>query len=155
MLGKTHMIIGCGVGILISSGAGIAPAIAGGFIGALAGLLPDIDHPNSRINRTFFGMIVGLPFRLAPHRTITHAIWIPLALVAVALTYPHWATITIAGAYVSHILADMITPRGVPLLYPVSRRAWGLGLVRTGGKLEQLLGLVMILALVIYWERVL
>lgn len=155
MMGKTHMIIGCGAGILISSGAGIAPAVAGGFIGALVGLLPDIDHPKSRINRTFLGMILGIPFRLAPHRTLTHAIWIPLLLGVLALSYPHWITITILGAYVSHIISDMITPRGVPLFYPLSRRAVGLPLIRTGGRLEQLLGLVIILALVIYWERML
>lgn len=145
------MIMGFGAGAMVSSGAGIAPAIAGGLLGAWVGLLPDIDHPNSRISRTFG--ILGFPFRITPHRTLTHAIWIPLALGAIALAYPHWITLTIASAYLSHIIGDMITPRGVPLFYPLSRRAYGLGLVRTGGLLERLLALVMILGLFIYWER--
>lgn len=149
MIGSTHMIIGFGTGMIVSSGAGLPHAVAGGCLGAVVALLPDIDHPNSRVSHALG--IFALPFRLIPHRTTTHAIWIPLLLGGLYFTYPYWLTATVAIAYTSHILADMITPRGVPLFYPLSRRAWGLGLIRTGGILERVLALVLLLGILTFW----
>lgn len=149
MIGSTHMIIGFGTGMIVSSGAGVSHAVAGGCLGAVVALLPDIDHPNSRVSHTLG--LLALPFRLIPHRTVTHAIWIPLILGGLFLANPYWLTATIATAYTSHILADMITPRGVPLLYPLSRRAWGLGLIRTGGWLERVLALALLLGIFAFW----
>lgn len=100
--------------------------------------------------------LFALPFRILPHRTITHSIWIPCVLIVVFAIYPHWATLTACVAYISHIIADMLTPRGVPLLYPIIRNSWGLGLIRTGSLIERFLAVGMVMAIAIYiWEMVL
>jgi inner membrane protein len=131
MTGKTHALIGFGVGMVLSSNGGALVTLAGGLLGAGVALIPDIDHRHSTISQRFG--LLGLPFRLFGHRTLTHAIWIPLIIGAVMVIYPHWALMVALGGYISHIVADMVTKRGVPLFYPLSRRAFGLALFRTGG----------------------
>lgn len=149
MIGSTHMIIGCGAGMMVSSGAGIPQMVAGGCLGAVVALLPDIDHPNSRVSN-FLGWL-ALPFRLIPHRTLTHAVWIPLALVVWWVSSPQWAIAAIATAYTSHIVADGLTPRGVPLLYPLSKINFGVGIIRTGGFFERIFALIVLGGILLYW----
>lgn len=107
----------------------------------IASLLPDIDHQSSRINRmlgTSRGLIGWLVFRffkifIGSHRTVTHygVTWLALSLlVGIGLPLiwspgPPYA-IAFSIGYGSHILADMLTDRGVPVFGPVNRRRYTL-----------------------------
>jgi len=98
------------------------------LVASFAGLLPDIDSPSSTIGRRirpiskFIGSVVG-------HRGFTHSLIFSYILV-ISLMY---ITANFAGenagllymyipplivGYLSHILGDMFTPSGVPLLWP-------------------------------------
>jgi inner membrane protein len=77
---------------------------------------------------------------LIPHRTLTH--WIPLyVLVAVAIhsapqTLPWWVENLVSGVCfgsILHVLLDMFSPAGIPLLHPFGTRR-SFGLRRSGGK---------------------
>lgn len=56
-----------------------------------------------------------------------------------------WLTWALVGGMAAHIAGDALTHGGVPLLWPARPRL-GLHLMRTGGILERLLGMGMLLA---------
>lgn len=98
------------------------PSYYGGV--TLGSLLPDIDHPQSYLGRRL--RILSVPInKLFGHRGFTHSIFFTL-LLGIA-TAPWWAVnpLFFGGlllGYSSHLLADMTTPSGVPLLYPDKKR---------------------------------
>jgi inner membrane protein len=164
MQGRTHALIGAAAGLTIAllkdATPGLALVAAGA--GAIGGLLPDIDHPNSTIcNRV--PLIRLLTFWI-PHRTLTHSIWLFIVLDALYLmlmvslpaspmqTIIRWGSAIMAG-YFLHILADMTTRQGVPIFSPVSDARFYLlprGFrLTTGGILESIIAACLTL-LVMY-----
>ena len=112
----------------------ITPALADGdwfhMIPAvlLGSLLPDLDHPGSILGRLF--RIISLPLsKLCGHRGFTHSL---LAFCGLAILWeiqvsPRWdisADIfhALLLGYLSHLIADMLTPAGVPFLWPLKMR---------------------------------
>jgi inner membrane protein len=83
-----------------------------------AALLPDIDHPNSKISKKLFLISWILNFFLR-HRGLTHS-FICLGLILFGTTFFHSHEITygILIGYGSHLLGDMSTTMGVPLFWP-------------------------------------
>lgn len=95
--------------------------VAGGL---LTCLLPDIDHPRSFLGQRL--KWVALPIaRVFGHRGFTHSL---LAIIAGIVLFtlkldpgmfiPLDAFHGMIIGYLSHIIADMLTPAGVPLLWP-------------------------------------
>ena len=89
------------------------------WVGAVAGLAPDLDF--------LFPLEWGFPF---VHRGLTHS---PAALVAVLLVgYGLKADddrlAAVGVAYISHLVVDSLTPKGVLWLYPASTKAVGFDL---------------------------
>lgn len=95
--------------------------IAGGL---LTCLLPDIDHPRSFLGQRLKWLSVPIA-RVFGHRGFTHSL---LAIAAGILLFtlkfasdmliPLDAFHGMIIGYLSHIVADMLTPAGVPLLWP-------------------------------------
>ncbi|WP_108664416.1 metal-dependent hydrolase [Euzebya rosea] len=56
-----------------------------------------------------------------------------------------WFTVAVAGGLLVHVVGDMLTPEGVPLLWPWRRR-FGVGLFRTAGIAEQVVTVALALA---------
>lgn len=129
--------------------------IVGG--GLITCLLPDIDHPKSILGQRL--RWVSLPIsRIFKHRKFTHSLLaiiigiIPLTLrisqeISIPLDVAHGMIV----GYCSHIIADMLTPAGVPLLWPCRWR-FRLPIVHSskGNKLERI---VCIAALVCALEH--
>lgn len=139
MTGKTHQIIGLTTGVLTFlaltdpsyNPATLAAAVVVSSIGAL---LPDIDQPTADLwNKIPFGKVAGEivnPF--LEHRNLTHSLlgiaivgWASHALLDQAPSYwglnqslIFWAFL---ASYCSHLLADMVTVQGIPLLFPLQR----------------------------------
>ncbi|MDD9341154.1 metal-dependent hydrolase [Providencia heimbachae] len=97
--------------------------------GALLGaLLPDIDHPSSIPGRLF--RIFSLPIsKLCGHRGFTHSLiaWMILLISCYQWLPASWGIpVDLVQAfllgYLSHLIADMLTPSGVPLLWPLPQR---------------------------------
>ncbi|WP_336328239.1 metal-dependent hydrolase [Halovenus sp. HT40] len=77
--------------------------------GLAAGLAPDADF--------LLPAALGWPF---VHRGITHAAVALLAAIALAAVFSERRTLgALAAAYGSHLLIDITTPKGIPLLYPL------------------------------------
>lgn len=137
MTGKTHQILGLTAGLgyyLISTNPVYSPATLGAVIvgSHLAALVPDIDQPFSKIWDLipFAGHTAGkIANTFLEHRNLTHSI---IGFVAVGylihlliFSFPNYwginhTTLFFACliAYLSHLLADMFTVEGIPLLFP-------------------------------------
>lgn len=149
MMGKTHAMIGAVSGAMVMMHTGeIIPVIVGGSLGYIGGLLPDIDHHRSMISQRLG--VLALPFRIIPHRTFTHALWIPLIIGGIFYFYPYPVILSVGAGWVSHIILDMTTQRGIMPLYPVRWRIRGI--FRTGGLIDNTLYLGGIVGgLVLLW----
>ncbi len=122
MKGFTHGLLGISAGFSAVSFMPADPllqasAIAAGLVG---GLIADIDHPRATISQ-FMPGIGGAARLFVSHRGPTHSILFVLLLVlgAVALHIPQIIVVAGATGLTSHLLADMATVAGVPLLWPL------------------------------------
>ncbi|OEH92989.1 metal-dependent hydrolase [Bacillus solimangrovi] len=113
--------------------------------GILVGsLLPDIDHPNSKISNAIpvLGKAVS---KTVGHRTFFHSLIFIVMLFFLYRTNisNDFVTGLILGV-TSHIIGDMFTVRGVYLFYPIKKSVRSPLTFRTGGFIEQVLFLVFI-----------
>ncbi|MEW5289529.1 metal-dependent hydrolase [Erwinia papayae] len=114
-------------------------------------LLPDIDHPKSFLGQRL-KWISHPVARLFGHRGFTHSLLAVIAAVALLqLKIPSQGIIPadafqgLVLGYLSHIAADMLTPAGVPLLWPCRWR-FRLPLLNSqkGNQLERALCLALV-----------
>ncbi|WP_406706036.1 metal-dependent hydrolase [Sodalis sp.] len=129
MTAEGHFIFALASTILAKKMA-LTPALAQGDWwhviagGLLTCLLPDIDHPKSVLGQRLTWLSTPIA-RLCGHRGFTHSL---LAIIAGILLFtlrlPPQSVIPLDAfhamiiGYLSHIAADMLTPAGVPLLWP-------------------------------------
>ena len=107
---------------------------------AVAGaLLPDIDHPSSWVGRRS-RPVSTVVARLLGHRGVTHSALAVAALVALLMHHGYSRDITAALAvgYLSHLAADLLTPRGLRLGWPF-RKTWGWAICTTGSAAEPII----------------
>lgn len=130
-------------------GAAAVPAcpMAGAAVGAMAALLPDVDHPGSTIGRRLRPLAVVLE-ELWGHRSLTHTLWfiLPAGLLLGGLAgwlfgLPAGCVLAGAAGGLSHLALDALTRSGVEPFGPWGRRFRGP--VATGGVLDVLLGVVL------------
>lgn len=150
MLAKTHLVFGVAA-VTVASFFGVVAVNPVTIVAGLFGsLLPDIDHPKSTFGRKILPVswMIG---RIFGHRGITHSALAVLALTA-ALMFnqgmPPWCVALILG-YLSHLLADWITPMGIPLMWPFKTKYRSPVSIKTGGAGEVILMIVMSLTIVI------
>jgi inner membrane protein len=148
MMAGSHVALGAAAWMLAAPLLGQDPLQPAGLGLAVAGgLLPDIDHPKSWAGKRLRPLST-LVAALFGHRGVTHSL---LALVGcwAVLRYEAvprgWAAPVVTG-YLSHLLADLLTPGGLRLAWPL-RGTWSLPLCRSGSPFEPLVvALVMSLA---------
>ncbi|MBA0215793.1 metal-dependent hydrolase [Pectobacterium brasiliense] len=129
MTAEGHLLFSVACAILAKK-VELSPALATGdwwhiIPGALlTALLPDIDHPKSVLGQRLKWLSSPIA-RLFGHRGFTHSLLAIAAGIFFIQTRlpPDWLIPTDAYhamivGYLSHILADMLTPSGVPLLWP-------------------------------------
>jgi inner membrane protein len=122
---------------------------------AFAALLPDVDHPSSTLGQ-LISPVSKLISMMFGHRGFTHSL---LALFGVIYVLGYmapeatvvadvidavanksdpmqnhdlWITVISIG-YLSHLLGDVITPAGLPLLYPFKKRFTTPYTIKAGG----------------------
>ena len=129
-----------------------------------AAWLPDIDNPRSTLGNGLNQLknptlnVLSRPLswvlrttsfvliRTVGHRTMTHSVFGVLLFSLLVLLFlgrfPNLSLALVAG-YASHVFADALNTRGVPLLWPVGEAvqtlAWG---CRSGGAVEVAVALV-------------
>lgn len=163
MLGSTHFLIGAAVGVPVAVATGNPALIGVAMVGAL---IPDLDaseatlkHWRVKIGEGKKGLTIKPFYALSefirlflPHRGWLHSLWAALIIAALFL-FAGWAwALAILAGYLSHLLADSITPAGVPL---ISKESWHLVPARwrlaTGSQWEHLIGAVAALIVLSYF----
>lgn len=147
MMAGSHVAIGAAAWLVAAPHLGLpaaAPACLG--LALLGALLPDIDHPKSWLGRRLRPVSSGIAAVLG-HRGVTHSA-VAVAACSWALLRggaPRWMVEPLAVGYLSHLAADLLTPGGLRLAWPL-RRTWALPLCKTGSAFEPL-----VVALVLFW----
>ena len=149
-----------GVGALAGAAllAGTEPPVYAYPVAVAASWLPDVDNPRSTLGNGLSRLenpvlnLLSRPVswvlrttsfvlvRTVGHRTLTHSL---LGIVLFALlvwlflgAYPNLSLALVAG-YASHVFADALNTRGVPLLWPLGRPFRLVpGGIRSGGAAE-------------------
>lgn len=121
---QTHIVGGVVLGVLCSYS--LDYPIASTVIyygGVIAGsLLPDIDHPKSFIGKKIRPVSKSF-HKLFGHRTFTHSLFtVIIFLEIIRITQYDPLLIGLTLGIISHILLDLLTPQGVALFYPVSKK---------------------------------
>lgn len=156
----THSVFGAGALAGASLVIGMEPAWYAYPVAVVAALVPDLDNPRSKLGNGLSRMrspllnLLTRPlswllraisftlFRTVGHRTLTHSL---LGLGAFALlawlvwrAMPgHGLFVALMAGYASHLVADALNTRGVPLLWPAGGVVRLLpGGVRSGGAVE-------------------
>jgi inner membrane protein len=164
----THAVFGVAALAGYSLLAGEAPPLYSYPVAVISSWLPDVDNPRSRLGNGLSRMknptlnFLTRPvswtlrvasftlFRTVGHRTLTHsllgvALFTTLVSPAAALSPDLFAAL-VAG-YVSHLVADALNKKGVPLLWPAAGRIRLLPRgIRSGGLAESLVALVVAVA---------
>ena len=167
----THAVFGVAALAAASLVAGTEPAVYAYPVAVAASWLPDVDNPRStlgnglsRLENPVLNLITRpvswalrvISFtlvRTVGHRTLTHSL-----LGIVLFTLPVWlflggypnVFLALVAGYASHVFADALNTRGVPLLWPLGRPFRLLpGGIRSGGAAEFVVALG-ILAFTVY-----
>lgn len=151
MMARSHVVVGIAAWIVTAPLLHLSPTAPAYLLLAVAGsLLPDIDHPASWVGRRTRPLSTGIAALLG-HRGITHSAVAVVGLVIVLfqLGYRHGTVAALATGYLSHLAADMLTPRGLRLAWPL-KMTWAFPLCRTGSPMEPVI--VAMLVAGIAWQ---
>lgn len=114
--------------------------------GAVGGLLPDIDHPYSKISKTnaMTQMISAGVGAVTKHRGFTHTVLFAaiMALIPAALFF--WKGLIYCDMFalglfvgmISHLMLDSLNPTGIMWLYPFKKKKYHIMKIKTGSSRE-------------------
>lgn len=117
MMGRTHMLFGFLVGLFAIGILHPSNQILFIFLVVLGALLPDIDHPESKV-----GSKVKIVGKMFEHRGFFHSLF-----AVVLFVVPFWYFTSRIYAYailigvVSHLAADVISHMGIMPFAPLSK----------------------------------
>jgi len=112
---KTHLAFGFLSGLFALNHLRIGNKLLFFIFVLFGSLLPDVDHPESKLGRKV--KIIGLIFR---HRGIFHSIWAGAFLSAVLWFFVNKScAIGLFIGYFSHLLIDGFTIQGINFLHPI------------------------------------
>ncbi len=139
---RTHLAFGFLIGLLSINYLAPRNQVLFMALCLFGSLLPDIDHPRSKVGRHV--RIIGVLFE---HRGFFHSGFAVAGLIALFffLSRLNVYALGLIVGYASHILIDMTTKEGIMLLHPLSKFRIT-GIVRTGASLEYLLLGALLLA---------
>jgi membrane-bound metal-dependent hydrolase YbcI (DUF457 family) len=166
----THIVIGIAASVFTASHFSILLNPVG-FLSLLFGaLLPDVDgggvitRPGTILKRflnrplvlllDFFGASFSeISRKVTGHRGFFHWLIWPVLIIGFAKKFSILWLFWLGLGYLSHVIADALTPLGVPLLAPFSRRKISLSSIKTGSLLEFIVFLLSLLySLSFCWE---
>lgn len=146
MQGSTHIIGGTAAALAYTALVNDAPgpdilAVAAIF-GAAGGLVPDIDHPRSKISRKL-PVVNSIVSFFCSHRGFFHTPILYFALWWLSSSFLPASVSSIMvflwiGA-LSHLSLDALNRTGVPILFPLLTKRFSVCAVRLGGRAEHFL----------------
>ncbi len=142
MMYYTHLAFGFLVGLFLYPFSDLSLLWFFGLV-LLGALLPDIDHRESVISKWIYPVAWILSFFFR-HRGIIHSIFFLGGLfVAVSSFWGVAYAFPLLAGFLSHIVIDSITVRGINYLYPLTTFRI-MGFIETGKTGETLLFLLLL-----------
>lgn len=143
---KTHINGGILVGLYVNLQMTNTSIISKGLFlgGAIVGsIFPDIDHKNSYIGKKAKTISKAIN-KFAGHRKLFHAPLMYLLLYSISLGMVNDKLILtgIKGVFLgvlSHLILDSFTIGGLPWFYPLSKKKFSLGSIKTNSNVEDIL----------------
>lgn len=158
---KTHINGGIFIGLYISSQMtnsipiiSTATFMGGALIGSV---LPDIDHKNSYIGRKTKGVSKAIN-KFAGHRKLFHAplMYLILYSMTLGININKILMLGVKGIFVgisSHLILDSFTTGGLPWFYPLSKKRFSLGKIKTNSKIEDILcGILICINIIMFLD---
>lgn len=144
---RTHLIFSFFICLLIINSFDIQNKTVFIIIILIASALPDIDSHKSKIGRNIkpVSFLINLFFR---HRGIFHSPFVLILISMLIAIINHEIAIAFFIGYLSHLVLDSLTPSGIMLFYPFSKKRTK-GFIRTGSLWENIL-FILLLALCFY-----
>lgn len=152
MQGPTHIAGGAAAvaAYTIASQMQLSPilAVAAMGVGMVGGLIPDIDHPNSKISKSLkpVSAVVSLMFS---HRGLFHTPFLYLILWGIWMwlcpnpEWLMWGNFVFIGI-ASHLFLDFLNPGGIPILFPIGLKRHRVLRIKTGSKVELIIRWLLI-----------
>lgn len=145
MMGNAHLAFGTGSFLIVTSLVGHTPGIIELAAAALGSLIPDADHPRSKVGRWLPGISHFFYSFCGGHRGFTHSalLVIPMLFFAGWLMQGHneqlgWmaddalqgslygvgylAMLAFIFGFLSHLIGDAMTTEGLRILWPLKTR---------------------------------
>ncbi|MBW3022991.1 metal-dependent hydrolase [Candidatus Woesearchaeota archaeon] len=142
---KTHIVAGFLAGILLIPYLNPANQILFMALVLIGAILPDIDHPNSKLGKRV--KVVSMFFE---HRGFFHSFLVlpVIALILYYFTKTNFYSVPLVIGYISHLLTDAVTKEGIMVFHPISK-ARIRGFIATGGAFEYVLLVIFFIFAVI------
>lgn len=137
MLAGSHVAIGAAAWMVAAPHLGLSPVSPTGLaVAAGSALLPDVDHPKSWVGRRVRPLSTMLAQWLG-HRGVTHSLFAVIACTWLLASHglPHLVCAAVTIGYLSHLAADLLTPAGLRLAWPLGA-TFSLPVCRTGSWVE-------------------
>jgi inner membrane protein len=156
MMARSHVLVGLATWIAAAPALHVR-SLDPIYLGlVVAGsLLPDIDHPKSWVGRRTRPISTAIAATFS-HRGVTHSAIAVIGLTMLLLHagYRRGGVTALIIGYLSHLAADMLTPQGLRLAWPL-RRTWGFPLCRTDSPMEPMIVSVLVGAIAWWflWHR--
>ncbi len=140
MLSKTHIAFGILAGVIalpLVNFPSISHYVVYFGLITFGVLLPDIDHPNSKLNNNLpIFKIIPLFFK---HRGFFHSIFPPIILGLLIWKYVgFFISLPLFTGYLAHLISDALTINGINFFHPLFQFKIA-GPVRTGNWLEAII----------------
>lgn len=159
MMGTTHLIGGFAAGCAAAEFCPSIPTKATMItLGTLGGIVPDIDHKGSKIAHVLpvLSWIVRL---FSDHRGLFHCplLYVVLyGLIQLLQIQNDLAITAINGLFLgilSHLFLDACNAKGIPLLFPFSRKHFHILKIQTNSFMEMCIRclLVLVAAFILLW----
>ncbi len=117
-----------------------------------SGMLPDIDHPRSKIGKRLWFLSKPFSF-LFGHRKLFHSMFLAIVLGAVVWKFFGEFWMPVFLGYASHILIDGFTLEGINFIYPIKQLRLQ-GFIETGKRQEILLFYLLVIVDILLFYRV-
>jgi len=140
MLARTHLFFGIFLGLIFVKLIEMHNPILFVVVAAIAALIPDADHQNSKIGRWFIFS------RFMKHRGFLHTIFAVILFAFILLLFNAGIYIlAFVIGYLSHLIIDMLTYQGIALIHPFSKTRIK-GFIKTGKIQETMIYVILLLA---------
>ena len=147
MMFRTHLIFSFLISILIINSFNIQNKTIFIIIMLIASALPDIDCYKSKAGKKIKPLSFLINIFLG-HRGIFHSPFLLILISLLIMLVSHEIAAAFFIGYISHLVLDSLTPKGIMFFYPFSKKKIK-GFIRTGSLWENIF-FILLLALCFY-----